>query len=196
MQSDTQSSEWRVRNRAQAAALEHPLRARLLMVCVAEERSLSDLQRLTGQTLPTLHYHVTRLLGAGLLGVSRQQTRAGRPIRFFRAVAERFFVPQAFLGELPGEALATELRNALQMSRGEVSLRYAADAHGNPLATLVRDEADGPPKAIELWHILRLSRVQRQALAAELAELFARYAKAEAKSGETILVHAAFAPRL
>jgi hypothetical protein len=41
--------------------------ARLLMACVAEERSLTDLQRLSGETLPKLHYHITRLLDAGLL---------------------------------------------------------------------------------------------------------------------------------
>jgi DNA-binding transcriptional ArsR family regulator len=197
MQSGAQSSEKRISDRAQAAALEHPLRARLLMACVADERSLSDLQRLSGQTLPKLHYHVSRLLDSGLMRVSRQQARGGRPIRWFRAVAERFLVPQEFLDDLPGEALAAELRNALQMSRGEVSLRYAADPQGNPIALLVRDEAARPPKSIELWRILKLSRGQRDALAGELAELFARYARAEAEpGGETFLIHAAFAPRL
>jgi DNA-binding transcriptional ArsR family regulator len=195
MQSGVQSSEFRVTRRAQAAALENPLRARLLMACVAEERSLTDLQRLSGQTLAKLHYHVTRLLDAGLLHVSREQVRGGRPIRFFQAVAESFLVPQGFLGELPGEAMAAELRNLLQMSRGDVSLRYAADERGNIRVMLVRDESGPSPKAIELWQVFRLSRQQRDALAKELRELFERYAKAEGGS-ETILAHAAFAPRL
>jgi hypothetical protein len=155
---------------------------------------LSDLQRLSGQTLAKLHYHVTRLLVVGLLRVSREQARGGRPIRLFRAVAERFLVPQEFLDELPGEALAAELRNLLQRSRMDVSLRYASDPRGNLMATLVREEGEHPPKAVELWQVLKLSRQQRNALARELRELFERYAKAEGGS-ETILAHAAFAPR-
>jgi DNA-binding transcriptional ArsR family regulator len=195
MQLHPKSSEKRVKDRAQAAALENPLRARLLLACVAQERSLTDLQRLSGQTLPKLHYHITRLLDAALLRVSREQARGGRPIRFFRAVAERFLVPQEFLGELPGEALAAELRNLLQMSRRGVSLRYGSDSRGNLMVTLVRDETEHSPQAIELWQILKLSRQQRDALAKELRELFERYAKAETGS-ESILAHAAFAPRI
>jgi len=195
MQSSAQSSDFRITRRTQAAALENPLRARLLMACAAEERSLTDLQRISDQTLAKLHYHVTRLLEAGLLRVSREQARGGRPIRFFRAVAERFLVPQEFLGELPGEAMAAELRNLLQMSRGDVSLRYAADERGGFRMTLVRDDTGPSPKAIELWQVFKLSRQQRDALAKELRELFERFAKVEGGS-ETILAHAAFAPRL
>jgi DNA-binding transcriptional ArsR family regulator len=195
MQSHAQSSERRIADRAQAAVLENPLRARLLLACVAEERSLSDLQRLAGQTLPKLHYHVTRLLDAGLLRVSREQARGGRPIRFFRAVAESFLVPQKFLGELPGEAMAAEMRTLLQRNRGDVALRYAADERGGFRMTLVRDEAGPSPRALELWQVFKLTRQQRDELARELKDLFHRYAKAEGGS-ETILAHAAFAPRL
>jgi len=195
MQSDAQSSEKRITDRAQAAALESPLRARLLMACATQERSLTDLHRLTGQTLPKLHYHVTRLLDAGLLRVSREQARGGRPIRMFRAVAASFLVPQEFFGELPGEAMAAELRNLLQKSRRDVSLRYGSDPRGNLRVTLVRDDTGHSPRAIELWQTFRLSRQQRDALANELRELFERYAKADGGS-ETILAHAAFAPRL
>jgi DNA-binding transcriptional ArsR family regulator len=184
----------RIDGRAQAAALESPLRARLLMACVAEERSLSDLQRLSGQSLSKLHYHVTRLLDAGLLRVSREQARGGRPIRLFRAAAACFLVPQEFLGELPGDAMAAELRDLLQRSRGDVSLRYATDARGAFRVTLERDESDRLPKSAELWQVFRLSRQQREALATELRELFERYAQADGGT-ETVLAHAAFAPR-
>jgi DNA-binding transcriptional ArsR family regulator len=194
MQSGVQSSEMRVCMPAQAVALQNPLRARLLMACVKDERSLTELRRISGETLPKLHYHITRLLEAGLLRVSREQARGGRPIRFFRAVAQSFLVPQTFLDELPGEAMATELRNLLQASRGDVSLRYASDSRGSFRMTLVRDETAAAPKATELWQVFKLSRQQREALSKELKELFERYSKAEGGS-ETYLVHAAFAPR-
>jgi hypothetical protein len=194
MPSGQQSREFRVASPAQAAALENRLRARLLMACATGERTLSDLGVLTGHPLSKLHYHVERLLAAKLLRVSREQRRAGRAIRHFRAVAESFLVPQELLGDLPGDALAVELRTLLQANRGEVALRYAPDAHGNLTVKLVRDEAARSPQAIELWQVFRLSRPQRDALARELLELFERYAKAE-PGNETILAHAAFAPR-
>jgi hypothetical protein len=194
MQLDEQSREFRVASPLQAAALENRLRARLLIACATAERTLSDLERLTGHPLSKLHYHVGRLLAAKLLRVSREQARAGRPIRHFRAVAERFIVPQELLGDLPGDAFAAELRNLLQTNRGEVALRYAPDERGNLTVRLVRDESERTPKAIELWQVFKLSRAQRDALAGELLELFQRYAKAEGGS-ETILAHAAFAPR-
>jgi len=194
MQSSEQSREFRVETPVQAAALENRLRARLLIACATAERSLTELERLTGHPLSKLHYHVGRLLAAKLLRVSREQARAGRPIRYFRAVAECFLVPQELLGDLPGDALAAELRNLLQMNRGEVALRYAPDPRGNFTMKLVREEAGHSPKAVELWQVFRLSRKQRDALACELIELFERYAKAEAGS-ETILAHAAFATR-
>jgi hypothetical protein len=194
MQLGEQSREFRVATRPQAAALENPLRARLLMACATTERSLSDLEKLTGQPLPKLHYHVGRLLDAKLLRVSREQARAGRPIRFLRAMAESFIVPQELLSNLPGDALAAELRSLLQMNRGEVALRYAPDERGNFAMKLVHDLSEQPPKAIELWQVFKLSRKQRDALARELLNLFERYSKAEAGS-ETLLVHAAFAPR-
>lgn len=178
----------------QATALQNRLRARLLIACATAERSLSDLERLTGQPLAKLHYHVGRLLAAKLLRVSREQARAGRPIRFYRAIAGSFLVPQELLGALPGEALAAELRDLLQANRPEVALRYAPDPRGHLTVRLVREESARAPKAIELWHVLKLSRTQRDALAKELLELFERYARAEPGS-ETILAHAAFAPR-
>lgn len=195
MQSDAQSSEKRIGNRAQAAALENPLRARLLMACVAQERSLSELHRLTGDTLPKLHYHVARLLGAGLLKVGREQARGGRPIRLYRAVAEGFLVPQEFLHDLPGETMAAELRNLLQSSRDDVSLRYTSDSRGSLRVALVREEGAPSPKSIELWQVFRLDEQQRDSLARELKELFERYARADCGS-HTVLAHAAFAPRL
>jgi DNA-binding transcriptional ArsR family regulator len=195
MQPGEQTRELRVTTRAQVAALENQLRARLLIACAAEERSLSDLQCMTGEALPKLHFHVTRLLSAGLLEVSRQQPRAGRSIRLFRAVADRFVIPQELLGQLPGDAMAAELRDLLQRSRRAVSLHYARDPSGNFAIKLVPEESDAPPAGMELWQVFKLNRTQRQALAKELMELFQRYKSIEQSGGETILAHAAFAPR-
>lgn len=196
MQSTDQSSELQVHDPVQAAVFANPLRCRLLLACTSGERSLSDLHGELGQPLAKLHYHLGRLLDAKLLTVSRIEPRAGRPIRFYRAVAERFVVPQEALAELPGEQWATELRDLLQRSRGPVLLRYAYTGQGRMTVNLVREEGGAQPRNFEGWRILSLSPRQRVALAKDLAEVLERHAKAEPEIGaEPYLAHAAFAPR-
>lgn len=196
MQSADQSREWEVRDPLQAAAFANPLRCRLLLACTPGERSLSDLRGELGQPLAKLHYHLGRLLDARLLTVSRIEPRAGRPIRFYRAIAERFLVPQEALAELPGERWAAELRELLQRSRGPVLLRYAYADKGRMTVNLVQAEDDLLPRDFERWHMLSLSPRQRMALAKDLAEVLERHAKMENEPGaEPYLAHAAFAPR-
>ena len=200
MQSGEQTSELRVENPLQVAAFGNPLRARVLIACGVEERSLSDLRRLLGVPLPKLHYHVARLLDAKMLTVSRAQPRGGRPVRFYRAVATRFLVPQEALPALPSEAWMAELRHSLrdEIGRaGEVALLYGPGVEeGSFQVRLLRPEPVGPSRSIELWRILRLAPGQRAALAKELAEVLERHAKAEPEPGaESFLAHAAFAPR-
>lgn len=183
----------------QLAAFENRLRCRVLVTCATAERSLSDLQRLLTTPLPKLHYHVRRLLEAGLLTVGRTQPRAGRAVRFYRAVAERFLVPQDAQPALPGEELATELRKLLndELGRGgEISMLYEpGPAEGTMLMRMVRPEPE-PSRGFEVWRILHLTPARRQALAKELAALLERYGAEEPGVGaEPYLVHAAFAPR-
>lgn len=183
----------------QLAAFENRLRCRVLVTCGTAERSLSDLQRLLAAPLSKLHYHVRRLLDAGLLTVSRTQPRAGRPVQFYRAVAERFRVPLDASPALPGDGLASELRQLLsdELGRGgEISTLYEpGPAEGTMLMRLIRPEPE-PSRGFELWRTLQLTPAQRTALAKELAALFERYGTGEPAVGaEPYLVHAAFAPR-
>jgi len=92
------------------------------VTCGPAEHSLSELQRMLAMPLPKLHYHVRRLLDAGLLTVSRTQPRAGRPVQFYRAVAERFLVPLDASPALPGDGLAAELRQLLSDELGRATL--------------------------------------------------------------------------
>lgn len=200
MQSGEPTSELRIQDPLQTAAFENPLRARVLIACGAMERSLSDLRRLLGLPLPKLHYHVSRLLDAKLLTVSRTQPRGGRPVRFYRAIAQRFLVAQESLPALPSEAWLAELRGSLHAEigrAGEVALLYAPGPdEGTFQVRLVRPEPMAPSRGMDLWRVLKLAPGQRAALAKELAEVLERHAKAEPQPGaETFLAHAAFAPR-
>jgi DNA-binding transcriptional ArsR family regulator len=183
----------------QVAAFENRLRCRVLVTCGPAERSLSELQRLLAMPLPKLHYHVRRLLDAGLLTVSRAQPRAGRPVQFYRAVAERFLVPLDASPALPGDGLAAELRQLLsdELGRGGAmaTLYEPGPAEGTMLMRLIRPEPE-PSRGFEFWRTLHLTPAQRAALAKELAATFERYATGEPAVGaEPYLAHAAFAPR-
>lgn len=194
MQPPRQSRELRVTSRHQALALENALRANVLAACIPCERSLTELSELTDEPLPKLHYHVERLLAAGLLAVSRERLRAGRPVRYFRAKAACFVVPQDLSRVLPGDKLAQELRTELQRRRHEVVLRYAADAEGRLEVRMTRAVPSPRSLALELWHILSLTPRQRDNLAAELTDLFSRYASLS-EGTEMVLAHAAFVTR-
>ncbi len=60
---------------------------------LAQERTISQAAREVGVGLGTMYYRVTTFLETGLLRVTREEKRAGRAIRHYRAVADAFFVP-------------------------------------------------------------------------------------------------------
>ena len=198
MEQPDHSSAYRISNRAEAAGLDHPVRSRLLMACALRERSLTELARETGQPLPKLHYHVGRLADCGLLRQSRTEARAGRPIRYYRAIAETFLISLADMAETVSEAWARELRQSLaeQANRRELSLLYHTDEAGRMRVRLIDPEGHGRRgRAFDYWKVLRLTAEQRAALGQELAALISRY-ETPSPGGELYFVHAAFAPKL
>jgi DNA-binding transcriptional ArsR family regulator len=191
------SRAYRISTPAEAAALDHPVRARLLMACALGERSLGALAKEIGQPLPKLHYHLGRLTACGLLRLSRTQARAGRPIRYYRAAAEAFLISLADMGEPAAEGWNRELRRSLaeQANRRELSMLYYSDGPGRMRVRLI--DPDGKARAsraFDLWKVLTLTAEQRVALAQELAAVIARYEPSP--GGEPFFVHAAFAPKL
>lgn len=200
MKPPDQSRARRVDPGVQAAALDHPLRARLLMGCAGGERTLTELARELAEPLPKLHYHLGRLTACGLLQVSRTEPRAGRAIQYYRAVAEAFLLSLADVAEPMGVKLARELRQSLaeEANRRELSLLYHLDEAGRMRVRLVDQDGQGRnSRAFEYWKVLALTAEQRRAMGAELAEVISRYEGAPPESGgEPFLVHAAFAPKL
>jgi len=194
------SRAYRVQSGGQAGALNNPVRSRLLLACSRRERNLTELARELGQPLQRLHYHQARLVNCGLLRVSRVKPRRGRPIRYYRAIAEAFVVSLADINEHMGETLARELRQSLaeQANRSELSLHYHLDQAGRMKVHLVdRAGRMGRSRAFDFWKTLRLTTEQRRALAGELRAVVERYEAASAVAGgEAFLVHAAFAPKL
>ncbi len=197
MQSPKQSSLYRVADAAQAAAFANPLRRRLLIACAREERSLTELARMLHAPMGKLHYHAARLLESGLLAITRSVPRGGRPVRYYRAIAERFEVPYEFLPELPAENWSTSLRATLrrEYERADIALLYAPDENHNMRVRPVRRDAAGQLHCFELWRPMRLNAQQRMELGRDLAALLERYCQLDAATGaEDLLAHVAFAP--
>ncbi len=184
----------------QAAMFGHPMRGRILLWCARQARSLTELKAKFGLSLSKLHYHTGQLVEAGLLTVERTQPRGGRPIRFYRAVAEEFAIPQEHLPAGPSEKWSLELRRSLSdaANRAEgLTATYGADADGNLMVRMLPPgPGRGAPRVRELWKVVPLDAQQRIDLAREMAELLNRYAQPAARPGaELYWVHAAFAPR-
>ncbi len=83
----------KIQNPAAARVFEHSSQRRLLLHLVAREHSLQELSLTTGMTLSLLHYHVKRLCKLELIHLTREVPRRGRPIKYYRATAQSFFVP-------------------------------------------------------------------------------------------------------
>lgn len=65
----------------------------LLGALVTAPHSASELTKHTKMTLKQVHHRLTRLLHAGLIEIVEERQRGGRPVKVYRAAAERFSVP-------------------------------------------------------------------------------------------------------
>ena len=200
MKASDQSRVCRVTTRAEAIALDHPVRSRLLMACVQRAQSLTQLARQLSQPLSKLHYHLGRLVGCGLLVVARTEQRPGRPIRYYRAVAKTFSISLADVKEIAGHNWSRELRQSLsqQYNRKNLSQLYELDEAGRYRIRLTDSDGRGQAsRTFEHWKMLHLTRQQRSSLADELQQLISRYnVTEEGSDSELVIVHAAFAPKI
>lgn len=199
MDSEIRTSALTVTDPRQAAMFSHPVRSRVLLWCAREERTLSQMKARFGLSLSKLHYHVGQLLDAGLLTVARVEPRGGRAVRHYRAVAERFVIPQEHMPAKPSERWAAALRQSLNdaANRGEdLAAHYGAGEDGEMVVRMLPASARlRAPRTRELWRVVPLDAEQRTALAREMAELLDRYAgPAAGPASEPYWVHMAFAP--
>jgi len=196
MQHDILSRALRVTDRRAAAVFSVPLRRRLVLHLIGQERSLAEIANDTGLDLKRLHYHVTVLTKLGLLVVAHEQKRAGRPIKMYRATAKAFFVPEDAAHTGPDEVLTAELRRSLakQRTRSRAGIVYHLGGDGEPrMQPVRRSPAKGVP-AVEHWRVLRLSQLDALRLSKDIEDRFKAYADSHDGSAESYLVHFALAP--
>lgn len=184
-----------IRDARAAAVFTDPRMRRFLLWFAREPKSVGDAARAFSMDPKRAHYFVTRLAELGLLTASHAQPRAGRPIRYYRAAGDVFFIPNDVAPKGFGELLARELREGLfrEFSRSDGGMLFTAARNGSPRGRLVGRRGD----ATEMWRVLRLSRDNAEALARDMASLLNRYqARAQDQGGAVYLVHAAMARRV
>ena len=171
----------------------------MLGVLIESERSLQQISDALGWPINTSKYQLERLCEAGLVTCTREEARAGRSIRFYRAIAAQFFVPYVLTPAMNPATLleqeyapkakrfahnltsvALQAREAqgefdwgvrFSLENGKIRQHAAMEeaAHWNFLA-------DEDPALIDVWDEgLMLSREDAKALQHELCQLIGRY---------------------
>jgi transposase-like protein len=84
---------YRVRTEKQASLLSSVKGGDFIHPFMERESSVSAAAQALGCSVQTMHYRVKQLLAAGLLEVVREEKRAGRAVKHYRAVSEAFFIP-------------------------------------------------------------------------------------------------------
>ncbi|MGL5819570.1 MAG: hypothetical protein ACRCZD_11655 [Phycicoccus sp.] len=191
-------------------------RARYLGPFLGRESTASDAARLLGVTLDQMLARLRYLTRAGLVAVVREQRRAGRAIKVYRAVADEFFVPLSTL-ELDRDTLRSEdhwqgvfrrcfeLAMVAELGRHEepgarIHLTgpgarvevQAAVAPGIPYD----EEAPGAPAVVYSWRSIRLAAADAKELQREMYALVGRFVERHDEAEPAYVVGAALAPML
>ena len=200
MEADKLSRARRIESGDAASVFTDPKRRRILVAFLGCERSLSDAAKALDMPLNRLAYHVGVFLRLGLIEIVREQKRAGRPILYYRSAADSFLVPAELMRRRPGDALATELREALEHAdrvSGRGDMLLFLDAGGRPRIGQTGGEAK--TDASDFWRVLALSRDEAEELGRNLADLVRAFEDRQsalgAGGGSPYLVHFAVAPR-
>ena len=199
-----------------AAALLEQTTLLILAPFVKTARSASSVASELGMPLNSLMYQIKRLLDLELLCTVRSESRAGRAIKYYQAVAETFEIPYHLTPAQTPEALLEReatprqrrlirhlARSGLQTidQRGESVWGVKVALEGEQLVVGNAIGADSDwnfldptaPAMLDWWsEDLRLEFEDAKAMQAELCHLIGRY---RAKSGrQGYIVHVAMAP--
>jgi len=199
-----------------------PHAARFLEPFMGQERTASPVASELGVKVSSMLYRIQQLLDLGLLRVSRVEPRRGRALKYYRAVADTFFVPfeltDAETLEALGSSSANEMKRSLEASLGAGheaagrafegwGVRLMRDREGRLDRSLApegeaADATSFPelaldPRAPALWDqhcLLDLTEAEAKALQRELSQLYGRYYRCGGTDQQPYIVRLAMAP--
>jgi hypothetical protein len=164
--------------------------SRFMVPFFGAERSISEAADELGVSIAFLLPRVRRLVREDLVVITREERRKGRPIKFYRAVADEFFIPASSL-ELDDALLSDKYYNDVfvdsvvqqfeQFSQLIPDAGFSVYRKGNgiqvylaikPGTDLPLTEAIAPPVMWE-WRFLRLPDERAKQLQLELLDVLA-----------------------
>ncbi len=105
--------DWHYVNHAEAAqALLDPETLKSFAIFF-QEQSLSKAAKILNQPVSSLKYHLEKFIKWGLVIETRTQPRQGKPIKYFQAVTDQFFIPFASTKEENLTAMMLSLQTPL-----------------------------------------------------------------------------------
>ena len=137
------SGTWlEVNSPVQARLLTDPTSRALLEPFIGSEKSVTQAAAEIGCSVQRLLYRIRQFQEAGLLEETRQEPRAGRPIRVYRAVAGGFHIPFALTPFADMEALIARQHAPTDRLRNRASARLALEGSSGG-RRIYRDAASG-----------------------------------------------------
>lgn len=176
--------------------MENSPKRRLLLSLVDRTRSVSEMARAEYLPIKIAHRIVIDFLRRGLVEVEREERRAGRAIKHYRAVARSFHIPLEFVSASPGAGLAVEMRSILDdaLARSDDrAIIFYVDEAGEPRVSWFGDR-DRRVAVAEFWQILKLGEADALDLIRAMEDLFKRF-QARSGEGRTFVIHGAVGPR-
>ncbi|GEM46972.1 helix-turn-helix transcriptional regulator [Deinococcus cellulosilyticus] len=200
-----------VSERRNCNVLLNSLNQRILGACMQREHTLKDLVESLHMDMSEAHYRVQQLIKAGILKVSREEKRAGRPIKYYAPTQEKFFLPFKdtvystvvdFMAEqiepLMHRFLELAFRNVPQV--GEWGLTFQLGEQDRKLSTVFGQQ--NPPSLDEtspremmvkhrilgMWQNMELTVEDARSLTAELLDLYEKYRQKQNPGGEKHLM--------
>lgn len=210
---------YRIHTASQAVIFDERTLSRFFYPFLGRDRTVSQAAAEVGCKLNAMHYRVGTFLGAGLLKIVREERRAGRPIKSYRAVADAFFVPFQFTAHATQQEswLAHTAPVARRIARSMAEQHLTRERAGqcvfrddrNNLVSIggrelaedteivFHPDASYRPLGTDRFGNIFLAEDEARALERELIDLFSRYLKlwhSDAQARREHLFLYAFAP--
>ncbi|WP_018158032.1 hypothetical protein [Demetria terragena] len=164
---------------AMASLLTHRDAPHYLGPFLERERSIREVAGQMRKPIGRVHYWVRRLYDAGLLEITTEVPRAGRPIKHYRAIASHFRVPAHLVPvnhfERTMSQISAEVTSALAAA-GEIQqhdLTVSPSINGNATVDRISDLQVAKKILAVQWGLgdVHLTRAQAEAFQEELFEL-------------------------
>lgn len=183
---------------------------RILGACLQREHTLKELVEELHMDMSEAHYRVQQLIKAGILKVSREEKRAGRPIKYYAPTQEKFFLPFKdtvyntvvdFIAQqmepIMHRFIELIFKNVPQM--GEWGLTFGQEKDSTKLSTMFHQsnkptggetvrEMQLRHRVLAMWQTLDLLPDDARDMQREMMDLYEKYRQKQQPDGEKHMI--------